>query len=577
MATILTKKSDTASAVPGSGDLTNSTGGAELAVNTADKRLFVKDSGGTVRELGTNPSSLTTGTATITTANVTTVDTTNIEVTNIKAKDGTAAATIADSTGKITVAGQMTIDGIEVGQGAGNVATNTAVGKTALNANTTGLRNTAVGDGALEANTTGSGNTSVGADALVTATTASNNTAMGQYALYYTTTGASNTAIGRSALEANTTASNNTAVGYQALYDNSTGAYNTAVGSSALANNTTAQFNCAVGFEALRDNTTGADNTAIGGYQTLIVNTTGSYNTAVGRGALSANTTASNNTAVGYQAGYSNTTGAQNLFLGWKAGYSNTTSINNTFVGAEAGYSTTGGSNTFVGRNSSGEGAGYYITTGTKNTIIGGYNGNQGGLDIRTASNYIVLSDGDGNPRQVIDNNGRTYLSGSISTSFPTFTSKVYLADDNGVSVGVYMLTNTTLAQSRIFFGNPNGIVGSISTSGSSTTFSTSSDYRLKENIAPMTGALDKVAQLKPCTYTWKADGSAGEGFIAHELAEVVPQCVAGEKDAVNEDGSIKPQGIDTSFLVATLTAAIQELNAKVEAQAAEIATLKGQ
>jgi hypothetical protein len=88
-----------------------------------------------------------------------------------------------------------------------------------------------------------------------------------------------------------------------------------------------------------------------------------------------------------------------------------------------------------------------------------------------------------------------------------------------------------------------------------------------------MTGALDKVALLKPCTYTWKADGLAGQGFIAHELAEVCPDAVSGEKDAVNADGSIKPQGIDTSFLVATLTAAIQEqqaiitdLKARVEA-----------
>ncbi len=81
-----------------------------------------------------------------------------------------------------------------------------------------------------------------------------------------------------------------------------------------------------------------------------------------------------------------------------------------------------------------------------------------------------------------------------------------------------------------------------------------------------MSGALAKVAALKPCTYKWKSDGSDGEGFIAHELAEVCPDAVVGEKDAVNEDGSIKPQGIDTSFLVATLTAAIQELTARVQA-----------
>ena len=105
---------------------------------------------------------------------------------------------------------------------------------------------------------------------------------------------------------------------------------------------------------------------------------------------------------------------------------------------------------------------------------------------------------------------------------------------------------------------------GTVSTNGSTTTYGTSSDYRLKENIAPMTGALNKVSQLKPCTYVWKSTGEESQGFIAHELQEVVPECVTGEKDAVNEDGSIKPQGIDTSFLVATLTAAIQEQQALI-------------
>jgi hypothetical protein len=118
--------------------------------------------------------------------------------------------------------------------------------------------------------------------------------------------------------------------------------------------------------------------------------------------------------------------------------------------------------------------------------------------------------------------------------------------------------------------------VGSIVVSSGSVAFNTTSDYRLKENIQPMVGALAKVVQLKPCTYTWKATGETNEGFIAHELAEVCPQAVTGQKDALEEDGSIRPQGIDTSFLAATLTAAIQELNAKVDAQALEIQALKG-
>jgi hypothetical protein len=133
----------------------------------------------------------------------------------------------------------------------------------------------------------------------------------------------------------------------------------------------------------------------------------------------------------------------------------------------------------------------------------------------------------------------------------------------------------STSTYNHWIFKNGNGTVGSISTDGSATTYATSSDYRLKNTIAPMTGALAKVALLKPCTYKWNADGSDGEGFIAHELAEVVPQCVNGEKDAVDEDGNPKYQGIDTSFLVATLTAAIQEQQALINDLRARVAALE--
>ena len=138
-------------------------------------------------------------------------------------------------------------------------------------------------------------------------------------------------------------------------------------------------------------------------------NTTGSFNTATGVGALQSNTTASNNTAVGYQAGYSNTTGTDLTVLGWQAGYSST-GAGSTYIGSYSGNTTTGIYNTFVGHTS-----GYLVTTGTRNTIIGKFTGNQGGLDIRTLSNYLVLSDGDGNPR--IYHNGTTVVIPSLPTS----------------------------------------------------------------------------------------------------------------------------------------------------------------
>jgi hypothetical protein len=169
---------------------------------------------------------------------------------------------------------------------------------------------------------------------------------------------------------------------------------------------------------------------------------------------------------------------------------------------------------------------------------------------------------------------------------------------DNDATQGISFYTsgnasfndNNSGTRTVIGFRRSGTLAGSITTTATTVAYNTSSDYRLKENIAPMTSALAKVSALKPVTYTWKLDGSNGQGFIAHELQEVVPECVTGEKDATetvdikDEDGKVigqetKPvyQGIDTSFLVATLTAAIQELKAELDTVKTELATLKGQ
>lgn len=144
---------------------------------------------------------------------------------------------------------------------------------------------------------------------------------------------------------------------------------------------------------------------------------------------------------------------------------------------------------------------------------------------------------------------------------------------------GNWELGLTAASGTHIFFytdnGSANQSAGQITSSNNTTTYGTGSDYRLKDSIQPMVGALNKVLQLNPVTFKWKANGSDGQGFIAHELQAIVPDCVLGEKDGVDENGKPIYQNIDTSFLVATLAKAIQELNAKVDAQAAEIAALK--
>jgi len=176
-------------------------------------------------------------------------------------------------------------------------------------------------------------------------------------------------------------------------------ATNTAVGAGALqGSNSGNGNNVAVGYEAGRNNTTGAYNTWVGGLDYnggLAVgrnNTQGQYNCGFGAGALAQNTTASYSTAIGYQSGYAAVTADYNTFLGYRAGYS-----------------TTGDQNTFLGKF-----AGNAITSGATNTIVGAYNGNQGGLDIRTASNYTVISDGGGTPHLAAYAGGTVALQGAI-------------------------------------------------------------------------------------------------------------------------------------------------------------------
>jgi hypothetical protein len=206
---------------------------------------------------------------------------------------------------------------------------------------------------------------------------------------------------------------------------------------------------------------------------------------------------------------------------------------------------------------------------------------------ISGASAYLTFStngnwtNGNASEAARIDSNGYFLLGKTSATTSSKFevdaSSNVSQFWHTGSSdtIGIYMRHGRGLSgfsgKMISFRRNDNTEVGSIVIGDSTTSYNTSSDYRLKNSIAPMTGALEKVALLKPCTYKWNSSGSNGQGFIAHELAEVIPDCVTGEKDAVDEDNNPKYQGIDTSFLVATLTAAIQEQQAIIESLKARL------
>ena len=212
----------------------------------------------------------------------------------------------------------------------------------------------------------------------------------------------------------------------------------------------------------------------------------------------------------------------------------------------------------------------------------GGASGSFSGLSVQSNSGDEIF-----NVNNLTYNVTMGTVAGNLlvgTTSLTAGNARLTAKADGSGNSAISANSAGTSAYNIISIENGNGQVGRIQTNGSATSYLTSSDYRLKEDIQPMTGALAKVQALKPCTFNWKVDGTSGQGFIAHELQEVCPDAVGGEKDAVetytdeegNEQTRIKPQGVDTSFLVATLTAAIQELKAELDATKAEVQALKG-
>ena len=251
----------------------------------------------------------------------------------------------------------------------------------------------------------------VGID-IITATEGLNNVRVGADAgINIVNGGGGNTVVGNDAAKNLQSGDNNVAVGFGALKSQQNSNANTAVGKEAMFLNSTGLNNCAVGFKASYANTTGHNNLSFG-HAALRFNSAGSNNAGLGGQALFQNLTGSNNVGIGLQAGYAAQTSNYNTSIGVKA-LKASSGADNTGIGGEAGLALVSGTkNCFIGRLS-----GSLITSANKNTIIGSFSGNQGGLDIRTSSNNVVLSDGDGNPRLSVNSSGTTTIRGDLNVS----------------------------------------------------------------------------------------------------------------------------------------------------------------
>ena len=229
----------------------------------------------------------------------------------------------------------------------------------------------------------------------------------------------------------------------------------------------------------------------------------------------------------------------------------------------------------------SGGDIGYLSFGGNDNTtfaqISAWADGTTGSNDYPGRLVFSTTANGASSPteRMRITNDGKMRIGMGNFGSDPSASNGGTQFKDESTGHIITAATVATTTNHHIFF-NTNGVVGSIQTNGSATSFNTSSDYRLKENVVDIADGISRVKQLQPKRFNFIADDTTTlDGFIAHEVQDVIPEAISGNKDAVDDEGNPIYQGIDQSKLVPLLTAALQEAIAKIETLEAQNASLE--
>ena len=482
---------------------------------------------------------------------------------------------------------------------------NVGVGTAALRNLTTSSYNTALG-GNAGYELTGRSNTALGHSALqgISGSAGQYNTGVGEKALYGLDSGNNNVAVGVSALQSNTTANSNTAIGHNAMYDTTTGSKNVAVGSSALENNTSGADNIALGYQALQSNTTGSGNIAIGEGADVRTNNMSNaiaigkdaevrFNNSIqlGNSLVTTVTTAGVISATGYS---DTSLGDKNeiLVVGDNARIVSTDILTIDGTNDRIGIGTSVPSVTLhmIGESSNASqirldqsdtssdapDIRFFKSRGTMSSPTAVANNDNiaainsyayNGTSFVQAGDLRWIADGtDGDSNFEI----KTRVGGSNATrieidSFGDVDISGDLDVNDDFTVGgsidaTTILMNTTTAGAIASFQLNGTGVGSISVLSGSTTYNTTSDYRLKEDFKDFSG-LGLVNAMQVYDYRWKEEGSRSFGVIAHELQNVIPYSVTGEKDGD------EMQMVDYSKLVPVLTKAIQEQQEQLEVQ----------